>query len=248
MNSINRNGAMRYWEERVWQPPNFKGESEEIQKMAKLILQVVREHAPENLRILEVGCGAGNLTVNVLSELNRHKQYDCLDVSQAALDVLERRVSSLFPDLSAENFRTHCAYFNGSGFFPDRQGQFDVIACARVLNHIPNIHEFFQGIAKSLKHKGVFVCDAIPGEERPIQLRQNYGWKASLVQTVYNGARGLSERRILSELFSRSGLLRSHFPAIPEIFNSLEKGGLKLGLVSMDYQTHYYRFVAKKVN
>jgi len=122
-----------------WRVPYFK--------------QALVTHFPDGpaaLRLLDVGCGGGLLA----EEFDRIGcQVTGIDLSHSSLQAAKTHASS-----SGAQIR----YLAGSAAllpFPDEH--FDVVACADVLEHIPNWPEAIAEISRVLRPGGLFLFDTI---------------------------------------------------------------------------------------
>jgi 2-polyprenyl-6-hydroxyphenyl methylase/3-demethylubiquinone-9 3-methyltransferase len=132
---------------RTWWDP--KGASRPLHDMNPLRLAYIRRHAEiAGREVLDVGCGGG-----ILSE----SMAKCggkvlgIDLSKAVLDVaelhaLESQVSVTYQLIAAEALAT------------DRAGQFDVVTCMELLEHVPSPDATVAALARLVKPGGdVFV-------------------------------------------------------------------------------------------
>ncbi len=82
---------------------------------------------PENGVVLEVGCGAGMMTV-LLANLVRIKKAAGFDVSQKAIDTAQKAAYPRGCDLSFRRLAAHEKW---------PQDGFDTVVCIDVLHHVP---------------------------------------------------------------------------------------------------------------
>jgi len=144
---------------------------------APLILELVARAAAGYLRpgskLLDLGCGAGNFTLRVLSQVS---PLDCVlvDLSLPMLERAEQRVKSANPG----KVQTIQSDMRDLSFEP---GSFDVILAGQVLHHLRDNTDWeamFERFHRWLRPAGVlFVADYIAYENPGIQeiMSQRYG-------------------------------------------------------------------------
>ena len=135
-------------------------------KDARLMMDIFAEVAPvlvpEARRILDLGCGAGNQTLNLLRAF---PDADCtlLDISTAMLERARERVGSVAAGkvtLVAGDLRT--------AELPE--GGFDIVVAAAVLHHLRDEADWragFSRIYKLLKDGGVLLVSDLIRHENP---------------------------------------------------------------------------------
>lgn len=102
---------------------------------------------PVNAKILEVGCGTGQMSI-FLSRFNR--QVYGVDLSKGSLKLAET--------FRHENERHNVSFFRGDVFnLPLKENYFDYIISNGVLHHTKNARYAFASAAKHLKPGGFFV-------------------------------------------------------------------------------------------
>ncbi|MBV9405207.1 MAG: class I SAM-dependent methyltransferase [Acidobacteriaceae bacterium] len=123
-------------------PPNplrYDGQSEDPNEVAGII----RALTPENVRVLDVGCGTGSLTVIA----NRGKG---------------NRVVGLEPDSGrsavarTRGIETFCGYLDDE--FIRANGQFDVIVFSDVLEHLASPNEMLKRAMDGLRPGGIILA------------------------------------------------------------------------------------------
>ena len=95
---------------------------------------------PENVRILDVGCGFGET-------LAYHKERGC-DVYGVEADENIKRVADKF------GFNVHVGFFDSEIYEPDF---FDYVTFDQVIEHCPDPLETFKGLSRILKPGGVAI-------------------------------------------------------------------------------------------
>ena len=163
----------------------FNGEVERFSDLAKgqasikdarLMMDLLAETAssliPETHTILDIGCGAGNQTLNLL-QVFPDAECTLLDISPAMLERAKERVGAVAPGpvIAMEgDIRT--------AELP--QGKFDIAVAAAVLHHLRDEDDWKRTFAKIhslLKPGGVLlvsdlICHANPKIEANFKVRQ----------------------------------------------------------------------------
>ena len=122
------------------------------------------------VRILDVGCGNGNVTSKLLS-LFPDAEYTLLDASQEMLRLCQKRFKNSTIEYVA-------SYFNDFDF---KENYYDLIVAGFSLHHCDANEKknLFQKIYKSLNKEGIFSCSDLminkDNPQHPIVLQE---WKA----------------------------------------------------------------------
>lgn len=116
------------------------------------LLELISEHHPEAVTILEIGCGTGNILAEIQKLTNRYT-LEGLDISQPMLDVASQKLPDVPWHLG--DMRT----FNLSK-------QFDVVLCIfNSINHIVGLDGWEQTFGQAAAHLnsgGIFIFDILP--------------------------------------------------------------------------------------
>ncbi len=91
--------------------------------------------------VLEVGCGVGSFT-KLITEQNNFNSLYCIDISNPAIDLMR---SANF----GHKVRIECIDMM------DIEGEFDLIICMNVMEHVEDDRTFFNKLMRSLKSGGV---------------------------------------------------------------------------------------------
>ena len=103
-------------------------------------------------RVLDLGCGAGNLTIKLRQVLGHSFDAHLLDLSQPMLDRAEQRVA----EAGCDRVLTHCGDFRDQTLDEE---SYDVIVAAAVLHHLRDEADWrtaFEKIFRLLKPGGSF--------------------------------------------------------------------------------------------
>lgn len=95
--------------------------------------------------VLDIGCGNGLLLYNLRTEFN---ELCGLELSKNRADCAEKNLCSLDPKIICGDFLLH--NFNR---------QYDVIVCADVIEHIPDVFEFFRKANLLIKDDGYLLIN-----------------------------------------------------------------------------------------
>ncbi|GGF35928.1 class I SAM-dependent methyltransferase [Echinicola rosea] len=141
----------------------------------ELITDGIAQLYPDLTQFLDIGCGAGNYTVKLLSKLNTAPNVTLADLSQPMLDRAKERSASL----------TDGEVTTIKGDFrklPLQENTYDVIIATAVLHHLRDDEDWEMAFAKLyrlLKPGGsLWVFDLVSHDEPKIQYllyRQKYG-------------------------------------------------------------------------
>ncbi len=107
----------------------------------------------ERFRVLDVGCGTGNLTKKFLSY---NCEVDCMDVSQKMLDILK---SGLKKEV-LKNVDFMCTDLDSLIARPFRK--YDVVVECSVLHHLLDYEEYLNKVSKILKPGGYVLVTREP--------------------------------------------------------------------------------------
>lgn len=123
----------------------------EQERLAAALERAVREAARGKegpVRVLDVGCGSGNLTRHLLA-LGAH--VTASDLSTKLLDLTRRR----FGDTG----RLDTVTLNGADLRPLPDGAFDLVATYSVLHHVPDYAALVAEMARVTRPGGVVFID-----------------------------------------------------------------------------------------
>lgn len=121
----------------------------------RLIIELSQRHAGGARRVLDAGCGRGEL----VPELRRafpNAQFAASDVSLASV----RETQRLNPALRV--FQMDLSRPDFDRFHATDLGTFELVTCSEVVEHIPNARQAVERVAKLLAPGGVLVL-TVPG-------------------------------------------------------------------------------------
>jgi len=183
---------------------------------------------PEGLSLLDVGCGGG-----ILSE--EFAKVGC-------------RVTGLDPSApSLETARRHAAleglaieYRQGSGEdMPFEAGQFDVVICCDVLEHVKDLEKTLGEVARVIKPDGIFCYDTINRTEESrkenIFAAQDFVLTSFFPKNTHVWEKFITPEEILA-LFEKIGFENRDMTGLNSALPDLQVAGLlirrKLGLLT----------------
>ncbi len=131
------------------QPGYLKNSSDRISIRADLVKQFLG--ARSNVRILDIGCGDGSLSLPMLSASNR---ITFVDISENMMEKVGRRV----PDSLKDN----ATLINDSFELVSDDDRYDIVICVGVIAHVPDVCRLWQKIATVLKPGGLLIVETTP--------------------------------------------------------------------------------------
>ena len=131
---------------------NVNGELKTLHQVNPLRLKFVKKFTNlDNKKIIDIGCGGGILTESLVTPSNN--VYG-LDASSEAINVAKEH--SKTSNLSIK-------YFNSTieDFINNNNGQFDIVTCMEMLEHVPDPESIIASIAKIIKKDGIFFASTL---------------------------------------------------------------------------------------
>ena len=127
-----------------------------------LITQVAATHLSDAATVLDIGCGAGNYTLQLLK---RKPGLACtlVDLSQPMLTRAAKRLA----ESSAAHVETHCGDFRDVTL-PD--SRYDIVMAAAVLHHLRDDDDWKQAFAKiyrTMQPGGMLLVSDLIGQDVP---------------------------------------------------------------------------------
>jgi ubiquinone/menaquinone biosynthesis C-methylase UbiE len=180
-------------------------------KIVDIANLIKKANLPDNLRILDFGCGVGN-SVPFIKKHLPDAHLTCLDVSRKSLDIAK----SLYADLA--EFKV----FDGN-IIPSQENSFDLVFAACVFHHIPHDEhdDLFKEIFRVIKPGGIVVIF----EHNPLNPLTVHA-----VNTCpFDENAVLIRAGVLKDLITRSGFTgsmityRVFFPGVVRFLRGLER-------------------------
>ena len=148
--------------------------------MNQLIIEKIQPG--KTLRILEIGCGAGDQMLNLANSFAQHK-FLGIDLSVASIEAAQARIKNLSSGSNLE-FRTQ-------DYLKLDQGEFDIIFLNSVLDKIPvSITEIFMKLARDLAPNGTIFINT------PTPTCRNY--LLYIFRRILSGLRKLGSDRLIN--------------------------------------------------
>ncbi len=124
----------------------------------RLVRELAKRVAPNAKKVVDVGCGQGELLRDLHAVLPNATLFGADVSEQSLIDSRKRNPSyDLFQiDLTSPKFETEQA---------SRLGQFDLVVCSEVLEHIPD-HELAASRLRLLVKPGGLVIVTVPGGKK----------------------------------------------------------------------------------
>lgn len=127
-----------------------------------LITQVAATHHPHANSVLDIGCGAGNYTLQLLMQ---KPGLDCtlVDLSQPMLTRAAERLS----ESNANHVETHCGDIRHVTLPSD---SYDIVMAAAVLHHLREDDDWkqtFTKIYRTMKTGGILLVSDLVGQDVP---------------------------------------------------------------------------------
>ncbi|MDD5073732.1 MAG: class I SAM-dependent methyltransferase [Candidatus Shapirobacteria bacterium] len=141
--------------------------NKEKQKLNKIIseksftyapfFKKIREHLKPQSKILDAGCGEGN--VSLILAKNHHRVWG-IDLSKKAIALAEKRAKKL-------NLEKHATFYIGNLEKLTINKKFDVIFCIEVLEHVRNDEKVIKNLFSHLKSGGLILI-TVPSKSAPL--------------------------------------------------------------------------------
>jgi 2-polyprenyl-3-methyl-5-hydroxy-6-metoxy-1,4-benzoquinol methylase len=103
------------------------------------VVQIIKKYAHNCLKVLDVGCGTGNLSQDVKRYFS---EVYGVDIDPVAAKEAKEKIDVIIA--SAE-------------FLPFRKDVFDAVISNQVIEHVMNVDSFFMDINRVLKSKGLLI-------------------------------------------------------------------------------------------
>lgn len=151
----------------------------------------------EGMRILELGCGTGEMWKNHISLLNKCSKLVLTDISEGMIETARKNIGNL-----------HNATYQVVDIqeIPFESNSFDMVIANMMLYHVPDLKKGLSEVKRVLKEGGSFFCATYGGHgivQYIADLLKAYGAedKTNKNFTLQNG------KKILSQYFSSIEML-----------------------------------------
>ena len=186
--------------------------------MAKSWRQKTLEPLREGMRMLDLGCGTGDLSVEAVSRLKAHGEVVGLDFSDKMLAVAARRYEKLGSPMNGR-FRL---VRRSAEELPIESEPYDLVVSGFVLRNLyQNIDQILAGVYRSLKHGGQISFLDITEPPGPIRLKL---WRFYMNTLVEFYGRALFGKDFPPHYLTESA---NRFVKPPEFIAKLEQAGFK---------------------
>ncbi|MEY3197288.1 MAG: bifunctional 2-polyprenyl-6-hydroxyphenol methylase/3-demethylubiquinol 3-O-methyltransferase UbiG, partial [Pseudomonadota bacterium] len=112
------------------------------------ICSQIREHKTiDNLKILDVGCGGGIVSIP-LARLGA--KVTGIDAGKENIEVAKKYASSQGLKIDYQNI-----------LLEDIKEEYDVILCLEIIEHIDDLDKFFKSVSANLKPGGLIICSTL---------------------------------------------------------------------------------------
>lgn len=123
------------------------------QKRINKALDVIINNFDKNCKILDVGCGTGNLTIKILER--GFKNITSVDISKEMMNELMRKVKNY-------NHNIKFIVSDVDSFLENNISKFDIILMGSVLHHLPDYVNTLKKIKRVLNKKGCIYATHEP--------------------------------------------------------------------------------------
>ncbi|MEI8012428.1 MAG: class I SAM-dependent methyltransferase [Candidatus Omnitrophota bacterium] len=171
---------------------------------ARLICSLAQISAHDT--VLEIGCESGGLMA-VLPPCHR---LVGIDISSVALSHAQTRLKHIHRD-------AHFIQCDATGSLPFKQGEFSVIICSEMLEHVANPDKVIDAIRK-ISTTSTRIIISVPNEAPKIQLKK-FLWKIGFLQLLMKGIekdqsewhlQAFSRAKLLNLLSPKMNILKLH--------------------------------------
>lgn len=127
----------------------LKDSADRITIRSQLVKQFLG--TPHNIRILDIGCGDGSLSLPLLNETN---SVTFIDIAENMLETVRKKI----PD----KYRIRTQIIHGSFDRICDDEKFDVVICVGVIAHVTNVSDLWTKICSILEPDGLLIVETTP--------------------------------------------------------------------------------------
>jgi len=192
------------------------------QEMMGALIEAIPFSKNDRLRIIDLGCGTGNLTQKIISAYPRAR-VTCADMAENMLKMAQAKLKN----------KRNVSFWLGDIRDFDYSGKYDVIVASMVLHHIEKKEKtrFYRKVYRALANGGVFyIMDIFLSPDSHLQELYMDKWKA------FMKANGLPAKRT-DDMIARHQ--REDRPVVFEDELSILR---KAGFSKVDVVLKYYNF------
>ncbi|MDD5408623.1 MAG: class I SAM-dependent methyltransferase [Candidatus Omnitrophica bacterium] len=119
------------------------------EEMMQALINAMPFNKKDSLRIIELGCGTGNLTREIISSYT-NARITCIDMADNMLKMAKAKLKN----------NRNVAFWLGDIRDFNYKGKYDAVVASMVLHHVEGKDkpEFYRKFYKSLSRGGVFLC------------------------------------------------------------------------------------------
>lgn len=155
------------------------------------------------VRCIDVGCGTGFVSEQLLPRLRGSDSLVCADISEAMLDVCRKKFAGNERNVAVETLKLH----NESIGLPN--ASVDVVVLNSVLHHIPDSRLFLTELARILKPGGIVMIGHEPNARF---------WQSRFLRTQYRVLHALVPKRLAATVLKKTGLYGAAVKPKPDAF------------------------------
>ena len=192
-------------------------------EMINSMLSVIPYESSDEFKVLDLGCGTGNVTKNVKNKFPMSK-ISCIDIAENMIEMAKIKLKNY------SNIKFYTGDFSEFNF----EGNYDVVVSCLALHHIRTDEEkkqLYTRIYDVLKHGGLFLnSDSVLGSTESLNKIYRKKWIEFMLQNV--SQEEIKEKWLATEK-------KEDFPA--PLTNHL-KWLIETGFESIDVVWKYYGY------
>lgn len=131
------------------QPSYLTDSSDRISIRSDIVKNFLGECS--NVRILDIGCGDGSLSIPMLNQSNH---ITLVDISENMIEKVNKRIPIALKD--------NVTLINDSFELLSDNDRFDIVLCVGVIAHVPDVNRLWSKIETVLRPGGVLIVETTP--------------------------------------------------------------------------------------